>query len=400
MSKHEHSEAHHRRTLAQVRQFENLADAVRAPRPLDAVIALVIRQISDVVAADSTAVWLFDPDNDLWYMGGTSGMTKRTASVSFKSGQTLHARIGDDGEIVTNLSSVGFRRVYPEHDLIQCALYAPMKIAGRRVGLIALYRNTPEAFTDDDLRFVRTVGSQLGMAISFAALEARAQHAVTLEQRARLGADLHDGVLQILSSVRVYAEELRASLEGVGELVDDRASEDVFAALDRLDECVSGGSEEIAMAIHHLRQPDAMWEIRQQLQATVTRLRKAGIVTTLACEVDALDPQVSDALGWILREAASNILRHSRAKSVTIQVESSDRDITLTITDDGMGEGVDVPAASGPGGVLGDQHLGQRIMRERARDVGGTVRVRRSKRGTTVRAHVPAMPLTTAEATA
>jgi signal transduction histidine kinase len=387
------TDAHHSRTLAKIAQFESLAAAVRSARPLDGVIELVIRQIADLVPADATAVWLYDADNDVWYIGGTRGFSRRTSQLSFKSNQTLHAKVGDEGEVVTNLKSVGFRRVYPEHDLIQCALYAPMKIAGRRVGLIALYRNTEESFTEDDLRFVRTVGSQLGMAISFAALEARAQRAAALDERARLGADLHDGVLQILSSVRVYARELRASLEPFGTIVDADRVEGVIAALDMLDGCVDDGSEEIAMAIHNLRRPNATWEIRQHLQLTESRLRQAGMVTTLVCEIEDIDPEVSDVLGWIVREAGSNILRHSRARSVTIRAEAVGSDIELVVADDGIGEGDCAPQSGGPGGVWDDRHLGQRIMAERARDVGGTLSVSHGKDGTTVHARMPAVPL-------
>jgi GAF domain-containing protein len=148
-----------RRALIKVDQLENLAAAIRAPRPLNAVIELVIGQIFDIVPADAAAVWLYDADNDLWYIGGSRNLTRRASEISFKSDDTLHAKIGDEGAVVHNLTSVGFRRLYPEHDLIRGALYAPMKIAGRRVGLIALYRNTEAEFTDDDLRFVRTVGS-------------------------------------------------------------------------------------------------------------------------------------------------------------------------------------------------------------------------------------------------
>jgi signal transduction histidine kinase len=349
---------------------QDLAAAVSSPRPLDAVLALVIDQISDVVPSDAAAVWLHDADNDLWYIGGARGLTRRASQISFQSGQTLHAQVGDQGEIVTNLHSVGFRRLYPEHDLIQGALYAPMKIAGRRVGLIALYRNDPAPFNEDDLGFVRTVGSHVGMAVSFAALEARAERLAVLDERARLGADLHDGILQILSSVRVYARELRSSLS-------------------KLEDCVDDGSEELIAAIGHLRTPDACLDLRRHLDVARDRLEERGVATSVESEVRKLDSEVADALGWIIREAASNIIKHSGATRARIEIRATGTEVEMTVADNGAGRGAD----DRPPDRFDERPLGHKIMRERAAHLGGVVSVSGGPEGTTVRARVPAVPM-------
>jgi signal transduction histidine kinase len=379
----------HRRALTKVDQLESLAAAIRAPRPLNAVIELVIAQIFDIVPADAAAVWLYDADNDLWYIGGSKGLTRRASEISFKSDETLHAKVGDQGEVMENLGSAGFRRLYPEHDLIQCALYAPMKIAGRRVGLIALYRNRAEPFTDDDLRFVRTVGSHVGMAVSFAALEARAERVAILEERARLGADLHDGVLQILSSVGVYARELRSSLEGVWDAIPADRRGPIEEVLAQLESCLDAGSSEVVSAVEQLRRPQPLADIASHLELVKQRLEERGIATTLAVEVEDLDDQVAHALAWISREAASNILQHSLAQSVAIELRTAGPDVEMTIADDGVG--ASAPPRERRGGS--DFHIGRRIMRERASHVGGRLRVLSDAGGTVVHVRVPAVPV-------
>lgn len=378
----------HRRALMKVGHLESLAAAARLPRPLNALIELVIAQIFDVVPADAAAVWLYDVDNDRWYIGGARGLSRRASEISFRSDQTLHAKVGDHGEILRNLKSAGFRRLYAEHDLIQGALYAPMKIAGRRVGLIALYRNSPEPFTQDDLRFVRTVGSHVGMAISFAALEARAERTAVLEERTRLGADLHDGILQILSSVRLYTRELRSTLEDVSsELPDEgrNALEEVLAVLER---CVDDGSEDVQTAIEHLRRRHGTSDLASHVELARRRLEERGVTSTVAYDVDDVASEVADALAWILREAASNILQHSLAKHVSIDLRQSDGEVRLEVADDGIGAGA--PPAQARVGEGSDLHLGTRIMRERAAHVGGHLTVTRTERGTTVLAQMPA----------
>ena len=381
----------HRLALTKVDQLESLAAAVRHARPLNAVIDLVIAQIFDVVPADAAAVWLYDLDNDRWYIGGAKGLSKRASEVSFKSDQTLHAKVGDQGEILENLSSAGFRRLYAEHDLIQGALYAPMKIAGRRVGLIALYRNSTEPFAEDDLRFVRTVGAHVGMAVSFAALEARAARAAVLEERARLGADRHDGILQILSSVRLYGRELRSTLSGVWSDLPEGTQPAVEEVLSRLERCVDAGSADIQEAIQHLRKPHGAADITSHLEAARRRLEEQGVATTVVCNVDDIAPEVADALAWILREAASNVLQHSLAQHVAIELRQTGHEVRLDVADDGVGATAPPPEEGTGSGS--DLHLGTRIMRERAAHVGGRIRVMRGERGTVVRAQMPAVPI-------
>ncbi|MGI9556727.1 MAG: GAF domain-containing protein [Solirubrobacterales bacterium] len=375
-------------------RFEILAAAVRSPRPLESVIDLVIGQIADVVPIDAAAVWLHNSENDYWYIGGGRGLTTRAAQVRFTAAdEPLHDKVGEEGEIVANPGSAGFRRLYPEHHLVQGALYAPMKIAGRRVGLIALYRNSPSPFVEDDLRFVRTVGSQLGMAVSFAALESRAERLAVREERARIGADLHDGIQQILSSIRVYAEELRSGLTAAGGDLPKATAVDLADTLSALETCLETGSTDVAAAVGSLRSPDAQKEVRGHLAAARARLEDAGIATKLVCEIEDISPEVADAVGWIAREAASNVIQHSRAERASILARSVDGEIELTIEDDGVG----VPgAATADGDPVDDSHLGRRIMRERADHIGGTLSVEARPSGTAVQARVPAVPISAA----
>lgn len=373
--------------LTKIRQFEILAAAVRSRRPLESVIDLVIGQIADVVSIDAAAVWLHDAESDYWYIGGGRGLTTRASQVRFSGADDpLHDNVGEEGEIVANPATAGFRRLYPEHHLVQGAVYAPMKIAGRRVGLIALYRNSPTPFVEDDLRFVRTVGSQLGMAVSFAALEARTERLAVREERARIGADLHDGIQQILSSIRVYAEELRSELTVAGGHIDADAVAGLRQTLSQLEACLDAGSAEVSGAVEHLRSPDARRDVRGQLALTRDRLESVGISTTLVCEIDDLSVEVADALGWIAREAVSNVIQHSRAKRVAISARTVGDQIELRIEDDGVGVEPDSDDA------VDDRHLGQGIMRERAEQLGGTFTLKADADGTRVRARVPAVP--------
>jgi nitrate/nitrite-specific signal transduction histidine kinase len=355
--------------------IEELADAVRTSRPLDTLVELVVEQITQVVQASSVAVWLLDRESDIWQIAGGRGLSWRAQQVRFKSNHPLLSGIGDDGAIVTDLAAAGFRRLYPEHYLITTALYAPMSISGKRVGLLALYGHDGTVFEPEDLRFVRTVGAHVGIAISLAALEERAERLALLEERARLAANLHDGVLQILSSIRIYARDLGSALDGGG----DRGAARELAK--EIESCVDDGTAEMLAAIQRLRAPDVEVDISQGLELTRRRLQSAGISTELVYEVDGLHPDVSEALYWIAREAANNVLRHSQARNVSIELRGTGPMAELLISDDGVGS--NVPDTSDGAG------LGREIMRERVTRLGGTLEVRCDAQGTRVHARVP-----------
>ena len=373
---------HGARAAAKVDMLASLAADMETARPLESVVELVLGQIADVIPVDAAGVWLHEDDGDLWYMAGSRGLSWRASRVRFRASQALHSRIAPEGEILDDLDAAGFSRLYPEHDTIRSALYAPISISGRRVGLIGLYRSSAERFTAEDLSFVRTVGAHVGMAASFAALEARSERLAVMEERARLGADLHDGVLQILSSVRVYARELRRELERPSSEDAAPALSGAEELLSELERCLEEGSEEVTAAIDRLRRPELALDIARSLERTRERLQNAGIATELVYELGDVAPDVSDALAWISREAASNVLRHSRARNVVLEVRAAGPVAELLVSDDGVG-------ARGGNRADGEDHLGQHIMRERAKQLGGTCNVHSDSSGTRVHARIP-----------
>jgi two-component system sensor histidine kinase DesK len=54
-------------------------------------------------------------------------------------------------------------------------------------------------------------------------------------------------------------------------------------------------------------------------------------------------------LGWVVREATTNVLRHSGARSVTVGLTTTDDEVALTVTDDGRGG--DGPPGAGLAGL-------------------------------------------------
>ncbi|MGV9624947.1 ATP-binding protein, partial [Streptomyces tendae] len=90
------------------------------------------------------------------------------------------------------------------------------------------------------------------------------------------------------------------------------------------------------------------------------------------------------ALGWVVREATTNVLRHGDAKKVAVTVRMSEGRVVLTVENDGVAETTGDGPPAGPGGS------GLAGLRERLSAVDGTLEAGPAGKGMfRLRAEVP-----------
>ncbi|TDE08506.1 histidine kinase [Jiangella asiatica] len=196
--------------------------------------------------------------------------------------------------------------------------------------------------------------------------EARARLAAT-EERLRFARDVHDLLGHDLSVIALKAE-LAKRLAPVDA---DRAGEQA-AEIQRL---AGAALEQVRRAVHGYRAID----LRDQLDAVRHVLDSAGVRCTVRLPEGELPP-VATHLVPVLREAVTNLLRHSRAVHCTIDVEASAEQVRMVVTNDGVSTRTDER----------DPHShGLRGLADRLAEVGGTVVADGSAGTFTVTATVP-----------
>ena len=148
------------------------------------------------------------------------------------------------------------------------------------------------------------------------------------EERLRFARDLHDLLGHSLSVIVLKAELARRRLER-GE--HDEARDEV----NDLEQVARRSLEEVREAVtgYRVRSLDA------ELSGAREVLETAGIDVTIAVASDAaLPPDIDQLLAWVVREATTNIVRHSRAGHARIAITQSGTAVRLEVSDDGVGE--------------------------------------------------------------
>jgi two-component system, NarL family, sensor histidine kinase DesK len=191
------------------------------------------------------------------------------------------------------------------------------------------------------------------------------------EERLRLARDLHDLTGQSLSMITLKSELAARLMRRLPEGADrDRA-------LDEIEQVASVSRQtlhDIREAISGYRRPTLAVEII----TARTALETAEIVPHDDPEITLLsgtfDPDAEAALAWCLREAVTNVVRHSGADNCHITLSRRADTLSLEVRDDGRGLGGDDTTEHATG-------TGLRGMSERLSAVGGHLELRPDPRG-------------------
>ena len=191
-------------------------------------------------------------------------------------------------------------------------------------------------------------------------------HLAVTEERLRFARDLHDLLGQSLS-VLVLKSEL------VAKQLPDDSSEPLRQEVKDISQVARKSLNDVREAVAGYRRATLQAEITSARSA----LRAAGIGLYVEDSVGSLPPEQDGVLAWCLREAVTNVVRHSGATRCEVKLSRDDGSATLDVNDDGKG----AASLNGGSGIAG--------MRERVVLVGGTLDVTTGEGGLRLRVRVP-----------
>lgn len=267
------------------------------------------------------------------------------------------------------VAKAGFRQV----------AYLPLKSGEAVQGVMSVATRNADPLEARSLQLLEAVGNWAGLALENARLHLNARRLAVLEERDRIGMDLHDGIIQ-----SVYGVGL--ALENATHTIDEEPS----LAKAQVKEAISG----LNQAIRDIRAYILDLRPRQLgndgLLSGLKRLATEYRANTFS-DIELTGPEsglehisqvTAPVLFHICQEALGNAAKHAAAKHVGVRLWLTEGRVLLEVQDDGRGFAVE-KMTSTIGHGLSNMHT-------RARAVGGDVEISSNPgEGTTVLAWVP-----------
>ena len=243
----------------------------------------------------------------------------------------------------------------------------PLEYQGDVLGRYDIYVQRPGASGREDiLELLVTIGSHLGMAVAKHRSDENAHRLSIYEERNALAHELHDSLAQTLASLRFQIRMMEDSLQQV------QGCRVVEEDLERIRNGVDEAHTELRELLNSFRASMDGRDLSSALEKLVQRFSsETGIATYYQQECAQLRLSSSEEMQMlrIVQEALANTRKHARAHTVRVLLTCRAGRYVLLVEDDGVGfEG---KAREGHPG----EHIGLSIMEERARRLGGELRI-------------------------
>jgi len=255
----------------------------------------------------------------------------------------------------------------------------PLESTENMVGVLSVATRSKSPIDERDIRLLTAVANWAALAIENARLHQNARRLAVLEERERIGMDLHDGIIQSIFGVGL-------SLENISHLVKEnpqKAQEGIAHAIDDLNKTIRDLRAYILdLRPRQLNDENLMDGLRRLITEYRAHTLAEAVLTGPKDPLDDLPQSYALALFHICQEALANAAKHAAAKHLEVSVLVTSERVVMEVQDNGRGFDTKLMNSS-----LGH---GLANMQTRARNVGGEVDITSARNeGTTVLAWVP-----------
>ncbi len=381
LSQRDHSLTRRNENLA---MLNNLAATLSSNAEIDQMIEETLRQVIDSMHLAAGEVYLQREDNSLHqlmlhYGDGIDHFWKQT---QYETGSGTVGKTALNGHpIVIDLyeDEADDLNENMYHNRIQQVSCFPLSGRNGPLGVLCIATCQPQPLDELETQFLTIISSWVGTVIENARLNLQQRRHDVLEERKRIGMDLHDGIIQSIYAVGLTLEHARLLMNEDYEKADLRIEQ----AIHDLDSTIRDlRSYILDLRPHYLHDENLMQGIRRLVnEFSVNSLVDVELHGT-PDEFKDLPETQALALFHICQEALANVAKHARAQQVSVSLWTVAERALLEVHDDGFGFDMSETRFS-----LGH---GLSNMQVRARNVGGDVDISSEPNGgTTILAWVP-----------
>jgi two-component system, NarL family, sensor histidine kinase DevS len=367
-----------------LRLINDIAAALSSTLDLQNILDQTLSHVIDYLKVEAGEIFLKEDGEKVLRLALHRGDSAEAfwKRNTFAIGEGAVGMVAESGKPLVNLNpktDLRYLRQSVARAGYECIAVIPLIAHASVVGVMSIATRQTRHMTDREVQLMLAIGAWAGTTIENARLHQQARRLAILEERERIGMDLHDGIIQSIYGVGLALDYARMELEGN----PDRAREKLGQSIEALNKTI----RDIRTYILDLRPRQLHSEdLRQGLQrlAEEFQINSGGTATLVTPENGLVDfpAQNATALFHICQEALANVAKHSNAKHAEIHLWTTKGRVLLEISDDGQGFDT-----RGMKTVLGH---GLANMQTRARKAGGDVEITSFPgEGTSVLAWVP-----------
>ncbi|MGA9962126.1 MAG: histidine kinase, partial [Azonexus sp.] len=247
------------------------------------------------------------------------------------------------------------------HSLVTASLEAPDH-PGTSLGVLSLFFEAPREVASGTMNSVPALAAMMGAAIEYTRINRESHRTELLAERRVIANDIHDSLAQTLTFARMRISLLLEAIRTGNELAATKYTRDIDEAL----EISQKSARELITDFRSELNPGGLLASLEDLVVQF-RERNSIVLEYQNRLVDLALPIEHEIQVYnILREALTNIGRHSGATHARLFVDANFGYYIFTVEDNGVGAHTFAPV---------EGHFGVMIMRERAHRIGGEIKV-------------------------
>jgi two-component system nitrate/nitrite sensor histidine kinase NarX len=349
----------------------DVAANINAASDLEDLLTRFLHTLKEVVDARAGVVRMLTPEGNMRLIASSgldTDVVEREKLVDVD--RCLCGKAAQSGDVyaLNDLEGCGqfAGRPFFESDKVEM-IAVPLRYRGKILGVYNLFTEQCGLVEREDMKNLLTsIGHHLGMAIEKSRLDEEANLLSIMEERTRLANELHDSLAQSLASLKFQVRVLDETLHSGEEPA-------LWRELERIENSLDEAYTELRELIAHFRAPVDKRGLIPAVEQAVERFRRNSRISAflqLEWNNEKLPAEVEIQVLRIIQEALANILKHSEANAVRVLMRAKpDDEYMVLVEDDGIGI-QDKHTKSTPG-----EHLGLKILQERAGRIGGRVKI-------------------------
>ncbi|MGE5220961.1 MAG: GAF domain-containing protein, partial [Omnitrophica WOR_2 bacterium] len=301
----------------------DIASALAGSLELGDVLEKTLNRVMAYLGVETGEIFLHDEDSDEMHLAihrGEAPLAFWTID-RFKPGEGFIGQVAKTGKpLISNClkDEVLFLRKAVLEEGFHCLACIPLTARGNVVGVMNVATRQNRLLDKREVNLLAAIGTWAGITIENARLHRQARRLAVLEERERIGMDLHDGIVQSIYAVGLALDFARVSLEDNPQ----HARQKIEQAIQGLNSTIG----DIRTYISDLRPRQFGGEgLMEGLQRLIDEFRantqaKADLKGPKDGVVDTIPASHAMALFHICQEALANVAKHGRARHANVHL--------------------------------------------------------------------------------